>query len=135
MPSVVDLYASETRFKTAQNEYNTLMKSLNHSCLGKYKSTTECLRAAQLNADMQAELIKMSNLMLEVNPATDGQPTVLAQQQKLLALSDELSADYATLTADPKHVGDAEVIVNMQQSRMLAWAFVAVVVTAALLKM
>ena len=134
MPSVVDLYASETRFKTAQNEYNVLMKSLNHSCLGKYKSTTECLRAAQLNADMQAELIKMSNLMLVVDPATNGQPTVLAQQQKLLALSDELSAEFATLTKDPKQVGDSEVIVSMQHSRMLAWAFVALVVTAALLK-
>jgi len=134
MPSVVDLYASESRFKKAQNEYNTLMKSLNHSCLGKYKSTTECLRAAQLNADMQAELIKMSNLMLVVDPATNGQPTVLAQQQKLLALSDELSADFATLTTDPKQVGDYEVVVNMQQSRMLAWAFVAMVVTVALLK-
>jgi hypothetical protein len=83
---------------------------------------------------MQAELNKISNLMLVVDPATNCQPTVLAQQQKLLALSDELSADFATLTTDPKQVGDYEVVVNMQQSRMLAWAFVAMVVTVALLK-
>jgi hypothetical protein len=74
------------------------------------------------------------HLMLVVAPATNGQPTVLAQQQKLLALSDELSAEFATLTTNPKQVDDSEVIASMQQSRMLAWAFVAVVVTAALLK-
>lgn len=123
--SIVDLYASEARFKTAQNEYSNLMSSLRHSCLGKYKASAQCLRAAQLNADMQAELIKMSSLMVGVDPSTPGQPSVQSQQRKIIKLSKELSSEYALLMEDPAILKNAEIVSTMSHSNFVLWAIVA----------
>lgn len=128
--SLVDLYASEARFKSAQTEYTNLMRSLTHSCLDKYKASSDCLRAAQLNANMQAELIHMSTLMKTVDPTEPGLPTVAAQQQKLTTLARSLAAEYAALLEQPAVLHEVEVIGAMQHSHFVLWFVAAGVLTA-----
>lgn len=133
-PSVVDVYASETRFQAAEQEYRDLMRSLKFTCLGKERSTRECLRAAQLNADMQAELIKMSDVLLNVDPSMPSQPSVAAQQRKLQQLSDELTTEYEDLTLN-QGLDDAEVKSTMSQYQVLAWVLVSLVALVIIIKL
>ena len=127
--SIVDLYASEARFKTAQLEYNNLMRTMQHTCLGKDKASTNCLRAAQLNADMQSEIIKMSGLVKTVDPVLPGQPSVQAYLAKVQKLSKELSDEYAALMNNPAKLQDSETISRMQRANLIVWVVITICVS------
>ena len=115
--SFAKVFAREAEYKAMADEYKALMKRLNHSCVGKDKAAAECVRAAQLNADMQTTLGELSDT-LKVTGAPKKKPSVMAQQQKLLELADGLEAEYAKLTAAGV---DASVTTTMYKTHYLAW--------------
>jgi len=116
--SFAQVYALEAQYQAIESEYKTLMRRLNHTCVGKAAASTECVKAAQLNADMQTTLAELSNTLKETG-APKKTTSVIAQQKKLLDLADELERDYSKLTASHE---DAAVKTNMFKSQYLAWA-------------
>ena len=112
--SVAQVYALEAEYKAVEEEYKVLMDRLNHTCVGKDKAAEECFKAAQMNANMKATLIKMSDALVIAKL-----PKRNAQQQKLLLLSDKLDAEYDKLTAKNK---DEMVKTTMFKTHFLAWA-------------
>ena len=112
--SVAHVYALEAEYKAVEAEYKALMERLNHTCVGKAKAAEECVKAAQMNANMQTTLSKMSDA-LEITKL----PKKNAQQQKLLLLSDKLDEEYVKLTAKNK---DEMVKTTMFKTHYLAWA-------------
>jgi len=115
--SEVELYATEAKFNDAKTEYVTL---LNMACLGKDKSTKQCRKAAQLNAEMQTYLIQMSNLMKKT-------PTNLPQQQELLNVAEQLGQDMGLLTESAQN-NELVVISDMYTNYALAWTISALTI-------
>jgi hypothetical protein len=113
--SFAQVYALEAQYQAIEEEYKALMHQLNHTCVGKEKAAAECVKAAQLNANMQTTLAEMSETLKKT-----AKPSIVAQQQKLLGLADELEAEYAKLTAKQK---DTEITTAMFKSHYLAWTF------------
>ena len=85
--SLIDLYSVEAKFNEKKKEYVSLMDSINYSCLGKEKTSAECLKAARLNADMQSCLIQMSNLTNKHPPHAKSIKPLQKQQLELLKIS------------------------------------------------
>ena len=116
--SFIQVYALEAEYQAIKTEYASVMDRLNHTCVGKDKASAECVRAAQLNADMQTTLSAMSDTLKRTG-APKNSTTVVSQQKKLLDLADALEDDYAILTAGYK---DGSVNTSMYKSHYLAWA-------------
>ena len=114
--SFAQVYALEAQYQAIESEYKTLMRRLNHTCVGKAAASTECVKAAQLNADMQTTLADLSSTLKETG-APKKTTSVIAQQKKLPELADGL--ENAKLTATQQ---DATVTTNMYKSHYLAWA-------------
>ena len=126
--SVVDLYAVEAKFSQTKDEYDSLMRTLNHQCLGKYKSTKKCQKASELNAQLQTYLIEISNLLVTLQPTLKQKLTVKEQQAHILALSDYLEKDKTKLTTVSAAEKDSEVIATMSEYQYFTWFLCAVLV-------
>jgi len=123
--SVVELYSLEKKFVEKRNQYVSLMDSINYSCLGKDKTSIECLRAARLNAQMQTYLIKMSDLI--VNHPID--KNVEKKQLKLLRISDSLEKDMSELVTNDALNDDMEIQKNMFASQALIMGIFAIIIS------
>jgi hypothetical protein len=124
--SVVELYSLEKKFEEKRDQYVSLMNSINYSCLGKEKTSVECLRAARLNAQMQTYLIQMSNLMIQV-PKTE--KNVDTQQLNLLRIADSLETDMKELVTNEAISNDTGIQKNMYESQAFLYGFVSIIIT------
>jgi hypothetical protein len=118
--SEVDLYAAEAKFNESKAEYIVLMNSLQTSCL-KDHTTTQCQKAAELNASMQNSLLQISNLLKK-------SPRSLPKQQELLNLSDQLQQDQSQLLTEVAANDDIVILANMNYTKWLAWWLSAITV-------
>ena len=119
--SLVELYSIESEFLEKKKEYVSLMDSIQFSCLGKEKTSSECLKAASLNADMQTCLIKMSNLASKYPPSSK---TLESQQLNLLQLSDTLTKDMKELLTDSGLQSDTRLSAEMNKGLTLFWGII-----------
>ena len=67
-PSIVDFYAIETEFKVVEREYNAIMSNMDSTCLGAATSNEECIKAEELNLQMQAYLIILADILAQIGP-------------------------------------------------------------------
>ena len=125
--SLVELYSIESEFLEKKKEYILLMDSIHFSCLGKEKTSSECLKAASLNADMQTCLIKMSNLTSKYPPSSK---SLESQQLNLLQLSDTLNNDMKMLLTDSGLQEDTFLSAQMNKSLTLFWGIIMLYVLA-----
>lgn len=125
---LVDLYASESQFNAARDEYKAIMKTVKYDCLDEQKNSQQCQRAAQLNADMQTYLLQMSNAL------TNNAPN-LYQQKELLNVVHQLEMDIKELlpTTLDYQQKDLDVFANMYYSKTLTWMLVAITILGILL--
>ena len=123
--SVVQLYSLEKKFQEKRDQYVSLMNSINYSCLGKEKTSVECLRAARLNAQMQTYLIQMSNLMVQ----TPIEKNVNKKQLDLLRIADSLEKDMTELVTNDAINNDSEIQKNMYESQAFLYGFVSIIIT------
>jgi hypothetical protein len=123
--SVVELYSLEKKFQEKRDQYVSLMNSINYSCLGKEKTSVECLRAARLNAQMQTYLIQMSNLMVQ----TPIEKNVEKKQMDLLRVADSLEKDMQELITNDAINNDMEIEKNMYESQAFLYGFVSIIIT------
>jgi len=128
--SLIDLYSVEAKFNDKKKEYVSLMDSINYSCLGKEKTSVECLKAARLNAEMQSCLIQMSNLTNKHPPHAKSNKPVLKQQLEILQLSDKLEEDLKFLMTDESLQQDSEVLQEQNKLYALSWGFMAILITS-----
>jgi hypothetical protein len=128
--SVIDLYSVETKFNDKKKEYISLMDSINYSCLGKDKTSIECVKAARLNAEMQSNLIEMSNLLDKNKFKGQSNKQIDRQQLELLRLSDKLERELDELMTDAALHEDTTVFQEQNKLHALSWGFMAVLVTA-----
>lgn len=126
--SLIDLYSLESKFNEKKKEYLSLMDSINYSCLGKEKTSTECLKAARLNAEMQSCLIQMSNLTNKHPPHAKSNKPLLKQQLELLQLSDKLEDDLKFLMTDSALQEDSSVLEEQNKLYALSWSFMAILI-------
>lgn len=125
--TLVDLYDAETEFNEKKKEYISLMNSIKFSCLGKEKTNATCIKAAELNADMQSALIRMSSLSKQYPSSTSSMTT---QQTQLLTISDQLDAEMKQLlTADQLHQ-DTTLLSERNKEYVLAWGFAAICIVS-----
>ena len=125
--TLVDLYAAETEFNEKKKEYISLMNSIKFSCLGKEKTNATCIKAAELNADMQSALIRMSSLSKQYPSSTSSMTT---QQTQLLTISDQLDAEMKQLlTADQLHQ-DTTLLSERNKEYVFAWGFAAICIVS-----
>lgn len=103
--SVVELFTLEAQYQTGKDQYRSALNAVNH---GRGQQPTQ--RAAQMNVDLQALLLKMSNLL---------EPTS-KEQFSLLSASDLLQEEYQQLT-------DASVVTAMHKGHYMAWTLGAAV--------
>ena len=103
--SIVDLYSIEKKFGQKRDQYLSLMKSIKYSCLGKEKTSSECLKAAKLNAEMQSHLIQMSNLIVKY-PIDKN---INKKQLTLLRISDNLEKELQELVSNDGINSDVEI--------------------------
>ena len=125
--TLVELYSIESEFLEKKKEYILLMDSIHFSCLGKEKTSSECLKAASLNADMQTCLIKMSNLTSKYPPSSK---SLESQQLNLLQLSDTLNNDMKTLLTDSGLQDDTFLSAQMNKGLSLFWGIIMLYVLA-----
>jgi hypothetical protein len=126
--SVIDLYSAESKFNQKRNEYISLMDSIQYSCLGKEKTSVECLKAAKLNAEMQSSLIDMSTLTRI--PHGQSNKELIQHQLELLQLSDKLEEDLKNIMTDRALHDDSAVFQEQNKLHALSWGFMAVLITA-----
>ncbi len=126
--SVIDLYSVETKFNEKRKEYISLMDSIQYSCLGKEKTSVECLKAAKLNAEMQSYLIEMSTLTKI--PHGQNNKELKQHQLELLQLSDKLEHDLQNIMKDKALHEDSTVFQEQNRLHALSWGFMAVLITA-----
>jgi hypothetical protein len=126
--SVIDLYSAESKFNQKRNEYISLMDSIQYSCLGKEKTSVECLKAAKLNAEMQSSLIDMSTLTKI--PHGQSNKELRQHQLELLQLSDKLEEDLKNIMTDRALHDDSTVLQEQNKLHALSWGFMAVLITA-----
>jgi len=119
--SLVELYSIESEFLEKKKEYILLMDSIQFSCLGKEKTSSECLKAASLNADMQTCLIKMSNLTSKYPPSSK---SLESQQLNLLQLSDTLNNDMKLLLTDRELQNNTYLSSQMNKGLSLFWGII-----------
>jgi hypothetical protein len=119
--SEVDLYAVEAKFNDAKTEYVSLLNTLDTACLGKEKSSKQCRKAAQLNAEMQTYLIQMSNLMKKT-------PANLPKQQELLNVANQLGLDMGGLLTETVQGKEMELMSDMYKGHAVAWTISAITV-------
>ena len=127
--SLVDLYSLEFKFNEKKRQYLSLMDSINYSCLGKEKTSAECLKAATLNAEMQTYLIEMSNLSNKVPHSKSVKP-LQKQQLEILQLSDKLEKDLQNLMTDDALKQDTDVLYEQHKLHALSWGFMGILITA-----
>jgi len=125
--SLVDLYDAETEFNEKKKEYISLMNSIKFSCLGKEKTTAICIKAAELNADMQSALIRMSSLSKQY-PIPNSSMTT--QQTQLLNISDQLDAEMKQLLTVDQIQKDTALLSEMNKEYVLAWGFAAICIVS-----
>lgn len=125
--SLVDLYSVETKFNEKKKEYIALMNSIQFSCLGKEKTSKECLKAARLNADMQTCLIQLSNLGIK-NPRAKSNKVAQKQQLEILKISDKLEKDLELLLTDSRLQQDTTVLTEQNKIYALSWGFIALLI-------
>jgi len=123
--SIVELYSLEKKFGEKRDQYVSLMNSINYSCLGKEKTSVECLKAARLNAQMQSYLIQMSNLIVKY-PIDNN---VNKKQLKLLRITDNLEKDMKELITNDAINNDMEIEKNMYESQAFLYGFVSIIIT------
>ena len=123
--SIVELYSLEKKFGEKRDQYVSLMNSINYSCLGKEKTSVECLKAARLNAQMQTYLIQMSNLIVKY-PIDKN---VNKKQLKLLRITDSLEKDMKELITNDAINNDIEIQKNMYESQSFLYGFVSIIIT------
>ncbi len=127
--SVIQLYSVETKFNEKKKEYLSLMDSINYSCLGKDKTSVECVKAARLNAEMQSYLIEMSNLLNKNNFQDQSSDKIKKHQFDLLKLSDKLEEDLDMLKTNAALQQDISVLEEQNRLHALSWGFMAVLFT------
>ena len=125
--SLTELYSIESEFNEKRKQYILLMESINYSCLGENKSSKECLKAAQLNADMQTCLIRLSNLSVKYPPP---EKPVDEHQEHLLQLADKLENDLILLMTTSKSNEDLSVTAEMNKQTNLAWGIVMIFIVS-----
>ena len=113
--SIVELYSLEKKFGEKRDQYVSLMNSINYSCLGKEKTSVECLKAARLNAQMQSYLIQMSNLIVKY-PIDNN---VNKKQLKLLRITDNLEKDMKELITNDAINNDMEIEKNIDRKSVV----------------
>jgi len=118
--SEVDLYAVLSKFNKAKSEYTTLLETIQTSCLGNQLSS-ECQKAATLNAEMQTYLIQLSNMIKKT-------PTSLSKQKELLDLSNQLGGDMDNLASLDQEERDSQVVSSMNYTHALAWTLVSITI-------
>jgi len=128
--SIIDLYSVETKFNNKKKEYISLMDSIQYSCLGKDKTSVECLNAAKINAEMQSYLIEMSNILNKNKFRGQSNKNLYKQQLELLQLSDKLENDLDNLMTDTALMEDTTVFQEQHKMNALAWGFMALLITS-----
>ena len=119
--SEVDLYAVESKFNTAKDEYISIMNSVKTACLGKEKMKRRCQKAAELNADMKTYLLQMSNL-------TKKTIVNIPKQHELLGVSNQLDKDMNLLITEITQKEDTETVATMNYANTLPWVISAITV-------
>ena len=123
--SIVDLYSVEKKFGEKRDQYLSLMKTIKYSCLGKEKTSAECLKAAKLNSEMQSYLLQMSNLIVKY-PIDKN---INNQQLSLLRITDSLEKDLQELFSNDAINNDIEIKKNMYESQAFLYGFVSIIIT------
>ena len=127
--SVIQLYSVETKFNEKKKEYLSLLDSINYSCLGKDKTSDQCLKAATLNAEMQTHLIEMSNLLNTNKFQGQSLDNIKKHQLDLLKLSDKLESDLNEFRTNAALQVDTTVFQEQKRLHALSWGFMAVLFT------
>jgi len=127
--SIVELYSLEKKFGEKRDQYLSLMNSINYSCLGKEKTSDECVKAATLNAEMQTCLIQMSNLSIKYPDVKSNKP-LQKKQLEILQLSDKLEKDLENLMTDTGLKQDTDVLYEQHKLHALSWGFMGILITA-----
>jgi hypothetical protein len=104
--SVADLYSLEAQFDTGKRAYKSALNQVNH---GAGPQATQ--PAAQMNADLQTLLLRMSNIL---------SPTSKEQFQ-LLKASDVLQDEF-------KQLEDAQILTTKYHYQFIAWFLTAILV-------
>ena len=125
--SLTELYSIESEYKEKRQQYISLMDSINYSCLGENKSKEKCLQAAQLNADMQSCLVRLSNLSVIYPPP---KKPIDQHQSQLLKLSDTLQSDLNSILTNDKSNKDLEITTEMNKQTTLAWGIVMIFIVS-----
>ena len=118
--SEVDMYAIQSKFNKAKTEYIALLETIQTSCLGNQLSS-ECQKAATLNAEMQTYLIQMSNMIKKT-------PDSLPKQKELLDISNQLGGDMENLSSLEQEETDIQVVASMNYTHALAWTLVSITI-------
>ena len=125
--SLIELYSIEAEYNEKRKQYISLVDSIKYSCLGENKSSKQCLKAAQLNADMQSCLIRLSNLSIKYPPP---EKPIDKHQSQLLNLSDTLEKDMQSLLTNYKSNDDLEIITQMGKQTTLLWGIVMIFIVS-----
>ena len=128
--SVIDLYSVESKFNERKKEYISLMDSINYSCLGKDKTSFECIKAARINAEMQSYLIEMSTILDKHKFHGQSNKKLHTQQMELLQLSDKLEHDLDNLMTDAALIDDTQVFKEQNRLHALSWGLMAILITS-----
>ena len=129
-PSIVDFYAIETEFKVVEREYNAIMSNMDSTCLGAATSNKECIKAEELNLQMQAYLIILADILAQIGPMGKEYQSEIENQKyevekysmKLKKQNVEIAAALELASRSTNSIDDSRIRMRQHRYEYIGWS-------------
>jgi hypothetical protein len=129
-PSIVDFYAIETEFKVVEREYNAIMLHMDNTCLGAMTGDKECIKAEELNLQMQAYLIILADILAQIGPMGKEYQSEIDNQKyevekysiKLKKQNTEIVAALELASRSTTSIDDTQIRLRQHQYEYVGWS-------------
>jgi hypothetical protein len=129
-PSIVDFYAIETEFKVVEREYNAIMLHMDNACLGAMTGDKECIKAEELNLQMQAYLIILADILAQIGPMGKEYQSEIDNQKyevekysiKLKKQNTEIVAALELASRSTTSIDDTQIRLRQHQYEYVGWS-------------
>jgi len=131
-PSIADFYAIEIKFKAVERQYNAIMLQIDGTCLdtSNTNNSTDCIKAQELNLEMQAYLRMLADILIEIGPiGKEYQDEIVNQQSqvdhyviKLQKQNAELVAALSVIQHSSNISDNSKIMLRQHKYEYIGWS-------------
>ena len=131
-PSIADFYAIEVEFKAVERQYNAVMLQIDGTCLdtSNTNNSTNCIKAQELNLEMQAYLMMLADILIEIGPIGKEYQNEIVKQQfevdqyvrKLQKQNTELVAALDSINHSSNISDNSKIMLRQHKYEYIGWS-------------